>query len=107
MTDLTAALWISLVGMGVVFSAILLLWGMISLLSRWTALPRPMVVAEPPSEADERRSAEQAAVTAVAVALAWDAPGRPRPFPLPPTAIVSAWQAVQRGATLRQRGPVR
>jgi len=107
MTNLIAALWISLVGMTLVFSAILLLWGMIALVSRWTAPPRPVVEAGAASEADEHRMAEQAAATAVAVALAWDAPGRPRPFPLPPTAIVSAWQAVQRGATLRQRGPVR
>jgi Na+-transporting methylmalonyl-CoA/oxaloacetate decarboxylase gamma subunit len=108
MTGLSAALWITLLGVGTVFAAIVLLWGLIVALVRWTTPRRATPIQpEPDVAADEDRLLEQAAAAAVAVAIAWDAPGRPRAFPLPPTALVSAWQAVQRGASLRQRGPIR
>lgn len=48
------------------------------------------------------------AVAAVSVALAEQADhSRPHVFPLPPTALVSAWQAVMRTRMLSKRGSIR
>jgi len=50
----------------------------------------------------------RAAAIAVTVALAQQADiTEPHEFPLPPTAIVSAWQAVMRTRMLNKRGPTR
>ena len=108
-TTLTLALQITLVGMGLVFAAILLLWLLMSALVRLTAARRkvPPGPTEPGSAAQaDERAARAAAAAAVATALAAQGPSQPR-FPLPPTALVSAWQAVRRSAQLNRRGPVR
>lgn len=55
----------------------------------------------------ERENKRQAAATAVALALALEAEARPHVPPMPPTAIVSAWQAVMRSNILDKRGSVR
>lgn len=100
--NLTDALTITVIGMSLVFGAILLLWAVMTVLMRFT-------VDEPAlhkvvTESDRRR----AALAAVAVALARQAnQNEPHEFPLPPTAIVTAWQAVQRSQQLRQKGPIR
>lgn len=112
-TQLLLTLQISLLGMGLVFGAILMLWGLIALLMRITAgrsLP-----AEPDEDlldyaiqekAEEVNRKRKAAILAVATALAMDKQA-PHEFPLPPTAIVSAWQAVMRANNIRKRGSVR
>ncbi len=107
-TTLTLALQITLVGMGLVFAAILLLWLLMSALVRLTAARRkvPAGPTEPGSAAQADDRAARAAAAAVAAALAAQGPAQPR-FPLPPTALVSAWQAVRRSAQLNRRGPVR
>jgi Na+-transporting methylmalonyl-CoA/oxaloacetate decarboxylase gamma subunit len=52
----------------------------------------------------------RAALAAVAVALAYDRAqdlrSGPKPFPLPPTVLVSTWQAVRRAAELSNKGMV-
>lgn len=96
------ALQITVVGMGLVFSAILLLWLLMALLVRVTS-GRVRLVDQP--EIDDRK--RRAAVAAVTIALARQASPEPRPFPLPPTAIVSAWQAVTRANHLHRQGRVR
>jgi Na+-transporting methylmalonyl-CoA/oxaloacetate decarboxylase gamma subunit len=109
---LTTALLITAIGMALVFGAILLFWLVMSLLVRFTA--------EPEAPAPERRAAEsappetpdlkrRAALAAVAAALAQKTPAASglHAFPVPPTAGVSAWQAVMRSRQLKQRGPVR
>lgn len=106
--NLYLALQITLVGMGLVFAAILCLWGLMALLVRLA----PERAAEPPAaetaaqgEASRKR---RAAVIAVAIALAQQADrSEPHEFPLPPTALVSAWQAVMRTRMLNKRGPTR
>ena len=50
---------------------------------------------------------KKAAIAAVVVALAREAETELHEFPLPPTAIVSAWQAVNRSDILKKRGRVR
>lgn len=96
---IVSALQITLAGMALVFLAILVLWLVMALLVRWTA-PRQV-------EGDAGQ-AQQAAAAALAVALAQQASqSMLHEFPLPPTAIVSAWQAVMRGKMLNKRGPTR
>lgn len=102
------ALQITLIGMSLVFGAILLLWGVMALLVRFTTNETPV---EPLPFEDEAAtsSAElkhRAAAAAVALALAEAAhTTEVHAFPLPATALVSAWQAVMRSNRLRQRGP--
>jgi len=106
---LPLALQITLLGMGLVFAAILALWLLMAALVRLTAPrgePTPAVQAQEQTSTAEAELAAQAAAAAVATALAAQLPA-PSHFPLPPTALVSAWQAVRRAAQLNQRGPVR
>jgi hypothetical protein len=117
--NLGIAVQMTIIGTGLVFGAILLLWGAMVLLVRvlpekaearaqgapGAALPAP----PPPAEtvAAGARPA-RAAAAAVAVALALEAGSNVRSFPAPPTATVSAWQAVMRGRQLKeQRGRIR
>ncbi|OGO32541.1 MAG: hypothetical protein A2Z16_06670 [Chloroflexi bacterium RBG_16_54_18] len=94
-----SAIQITIAGMGLVFIAILVLWLVMALLVRWTGSR---------SDEDLTNEAHQAAAAAVAFALA-DRAGRKdlHEFPPPPTAIVSAWQAVMRGKMLNKRGSVK
>jgi Na+-transporting methylmalonyl-CoA/oxaloacetate decarboxylase gamma subunit len=106
---LTTALVITLIGMSLVFGAILLFWALMSALVRLTG-ERATAVADAEVDAGpaaERALKERAALVAVAVALACEAGEGPQPFPLPPTALVSTWQAVMRSRLLGQRGDVR
>jgi Na+-transporting methylmalonyl-CoA/oxaloacetate decarboxylase gamma subunit len=100
MSDLFIAFQITVIGMGLVFFAILLLWMLMALLVRFTS-------ARPPG-ADalgvEHERKQRAAAAAVALALSERAGSGPRAFPLPPTALVSAWQAVTRANQLKRGG---
>ncbi len=121
-------LQISALGMGLVFGAIFLLWGLIAVLvklaaDRTPAAAAPAAETPPPQEPDlaaeqkaRRRTLQaRAAAAAVAVALTASLPQSaggipeelPNIIPLPPTSIVSAWQAVMRGNMLNKRGPTR
>lgn len=109
---LTLSLLITLVGMGLVFAAIVLFWLLMSALVRLAAGRSGQ--AEVQSEAvarddaaDERELKRRAAGVAVAVALARQARTEAQPFPMPPTVLVTAWQAVNRSRLHGQRGPVR
>jgi Na+-transporting methylmalonyl-CoA/oxaloacetate decarboxylase gamma subunit len=111
--SLILTLQITLVGMGLVFGAIVLLWGVIALLMRISSGRRLPV--EPLQDtqdyaaveiAEEREQKRKAAIVAVAIVLGMDKEA-PHEFPLPPTAIVSAWQAVMRANNIRKRGSVR
>ncbi len=108
--NLQLALQITLIGMSLVFGAIVLFWGLMSLLVRVTTDPAH---AEPrrSDAAAEHGLRQRAAAAALALALAEqaarDTGDQPNVPPPPPTAIVSAWQAVMRANQLSQRGPVR
>ncbi len=105
MNDLSSALGITLVGMALVFATIILLWLVMLLLMRLTT-EHPEV--EDTAAVSDRARKRRAAVAAVAVALAREQDrDQPHSFPLPPTAIVTAWQAVQRGRLLSQKGSKR
>jgi Na+-transporting methylmalonyl-CoA/oxaloacetate decarboxylase gamma subunit len=104
--NLIIALQITAIGMGLVFAAILLLWGVTALLVRLTS-EAAVHDAESAQQAEMERKRKVAAV-AVAYALAQQADqNEPHEFPLPPTALVSAWQAVMRTKMLNKRGPAR
>lgn len=113
--DLGLALLISLIGMSLVFAAIVLLWGVMALLVRLTAeaapIVEPAVAGQEPGLAgagDQRALlARRAAAAAVGVALARQAPSSPRTERGVSAPAMSAWQVAMRASQLRQRGTTR
>jgi hypothetical protein len=102
------ALQITAIGMSLVFASIILLWIMMAILVRLTA-EKEVIVTEVKEDNKqiEMDKKKKAAIAAVVVALAREAETELHEFPLPPTAIVSAWQAVNRSDILKKRGRVR
>ncbi|HMM29174.1 MAG: OadG family protein [Chloroflexota bacterium] len=112
--NLITALEITVIGMGLVFGAIFLLWGVMALLVRLAQDPAAPDAgeAEPVSTSalagmtpDAIEREKRAVAIAVSVALMRHQQAQPHEFPVPPTPIVSAWQAVMRGRLLQQKGP--
>lgn len=104
-TNMAYALQITLIGMSLVFGAIVLLWGLMAALVRLTTDTTPT---EPTTTAatTDAKLKQRAAAVAVAIALAEaDHSTEVHAFPLPHTALVSAWQAVMRSNYLRERRP--
>jgi Na+-transporting methylmalonyl-CoA/oxaloacetate decarboxylase gamma subunit len=106
MNDLSTALWITLLGMGLVFGAIVVLWLMMVLLTAVSADKETQSAPSVPPKVEEepRGDKNQAAVIAVAIALAEQEICAARPLPTPPAAIVSAWQLGMRTRLLAQKG---
>ncbi|MEJ2709100.1 MAG: hypothetical protein P8074_15915 [Anaerolineales bacterium] len=100
--SLLLSLQITLLGMGLVFGALILVWGVMAVLVRFTSQSGTRIDEE--SELELKR---QAASAAVAAALAEQSAKTTHEFPLPSTALVSAWQAVMRTNMLNKRGQVR
>src|ERR1044071_2221324 len=98
MNNMLIALEITALGMGLVFAAIIVLWGMMNLLtslaadkhssSDSTAPP----IAETSVISDESKLKAQAAAAAVALALARHQGSSAHALIDPPDVIVSAWQ---------------
>jgi Na+-transporting methylmalonyl-CoA/oxaloacetate decarboxylase gamma subunit len=117
--NLATSLLLSLLGMGLVFAAIVLFWLFMSVLVRLAAGAPDGEEAEREAAAVDaaamRRVAAQeielrrrAAVVAALAALAMsEEEAEPGHFPLPPTALVSTWQAVMRARQMAERGSVR
>lgn len=96
---------ITLVGMGMVFGAIILIWGLMALLVHIASEDEISWEEGALAELERKR---QAAVAAILVALAQQAHSmEPHEFPLPSTALVSAWQSVMRTRMLNIRGRTR
>lgn len=107
---MTVSLLITVVGMGLVFGAIVLFWLVMSALVRVTGNRIQDSVEggeDPQAEAMDQELRRKAALAAVAVALTLEFQDEPKPFPLPPTALVSTWQAVMRSKLIGQRGAMR
>lgn len=105
--DLITALEITVLGMALVFGAIVLLWGVMALLVR-LAQDRATPAADAAAPAADTGAIERekrAVAAAVAVALMREQQAQPHEFPVPPTPIVSAWQAVMRARLLQEKGP--
>jgi len=104
MNDISLALQITAIGMGLVFGAIIVLWLMMILL---TALTADKKSAADSPEADSVSSNEifaQAAAIGVAMAMAEQRLSSAHPLPEPPTAIVSAWQLGMRTRQMTEKG---
>jgi Na+-transporting methylmalonyl-CoA/oxaloacetate decarboxylase gamma subunit len=104
MNDISLALQITAIGMGLVFAAIIVLWLMMILL---TALTAETESASDSPEADSVSSYEllaQAAALGVAMAIAEQQLSSAHPLADPPTAIVSAWQLGMRTRQMTQKG---
>lgn len=116
MSELEKSLLMTLIGMGLVFVGILLLWGLMALMVRLlperrakadeTGDPQDdpadeVVAAESPTLAPDADVRRRAAAAAVAVALAVRQAGAA--LLQPPTPSVSSWQAVLRANQLNQR----
>lgn len=105
-TNLINSLFITLIGMSLVFGAIVLLWGLMNLLMK--IAPDKEEPVPDGLETDTMDLKRQAAAIAVAIAMAQsERIATPKVFPIPPTAVVSAWQAVMRSRILNKRGQVR
>ena len=107
--NLSLAAQMTLVGMGLVFAAIILLWVVMDVLVRLARdrhAPAQAGEAEPvaPEPAPDRELRRRAAAIAVAVALARQAQAQARAFPVAQPDAVTAWQAVTRARELSQRG---
>ncbi|MCX8061119.1 MAG: hypothetical protein N3D16_00910 [Anaerolineales bacterium] len=110
MSNIVLVLQITLFGMFLIFAAMVLLWTLLSMMV--FVLAR---VQKNPIDEDELSNEEdnaelmrkQAVAVAVSAALHQRVLAGPGRFPLPPTAFVSAWQAVLRSHILNKRGAVR
>jgi Na+-transporting methylmalonyl-CoA/oxaloacetate decarboxylase gamma subunit len=114
MSGISIALQITVLGMGLVFAAIILLWGMMALLTYLAAekevevsasvTPSPSLrsASQPPAGRGEKRA--QAAAIAVAMALAEEQDAQAHLLSMPSTAIVSAWQLGMRTRQMYQKG---
>jgi Na+-transporting methylmalonyl-CoA/oxaloacetate decarboxylase gamma subunit len=102
------SLQIALLGMGLVFAAILLLWAIMAAMTalfRERETPTPLLKGEEAgSEGNIGGAKARAAAIAVAVALAAQRQSSAHPLPEPPTAIVSAWQLGMRTRQMSQKG---
>jgi Na+-transporting methylmalonyl-CoA/oxaloacetate decarboxylase gamma subunit len=121
MSLFVSTLWITLIGMGLVFIGLLALWGFMELIvkfTHWYALRHPDEEEEVEEAASEETQPvealpvpsvkkQQAAAAAVAVALALDAASEAQApvFNQPQIGMgqASAWQAVMRSTQLNQR----
>jgi Na+-transporting methylmalonyl-CoA/oxaloacetate decarboxylase gamma subunit len=107
-SNLSIALLITVIGMGLVFAAIFLLWGVMALLVKIAPGKGAFVLPKRPADLEKQERRRQAAMVAVAVALAYQSDSsQPREFPEPPTALVSPWQAVMRTKMLTKKGQTR
>lgn len=106
--DLTTALLIALIGMGLVFGVIVLFWLFMMVLVQAVGSKEGTAAAaeEPAGQepgTDERARRQKAAIAAVSVALAMKGQETPKAYPLPPTVVVNTWQAVMRARLLSGR----
>ena len=97
------SLQITALGMGLVFAALILLWGVMSLLTAITA-DRHRGASTGPDSIIDSDLRVQAAAIAVAIALAEQETSAAHPLPDPPTAFVSAWQLGMRTRQMYQKG---
>ena len=102
--DFTQALEVALLGLLLVPVIMAVFWGGMALLTRLTTRPEPQ--AKDAVDSQVEAFLEQVAIAGAASAVQLEASPRPT-FPLPPTPLVSAWQAVMRAEHLRRKEPRR
>ncbi len=105
--NLILSLQITAVGMGLVFGAIIVLWGLMTLLTAVIKDKEPAVEAEPapaPAPAIDSGLKARAAAVAVALAIAEQQASTAHPLPPPPTSLISAWQLGLRSRQMVEKG---
>lgn len=110
MTNLSVSLQITLIGMGLVFAALIALWWLMEAIVRLGGSDAPEVEEKEEgaiaplvsTSAEESARKRRAALAAVAVALSEST--QHNTLPLPEIPLVSAWQAVMRTNILHKRG---
>ncbi len=110
MSNLVLALQITLFGMFLIFVAMVLLWALLALMVFILARVQTSKTEEiegTDENSEEEQMRQQAVAVAVSAALHQRTIAGPGRFPLPPTAFVSAWQAVLRSHILNKRGVAR
>jgi Na+-transporting methylmalonyl-CoA/oxaloacetate decarboxylase gamma subunit len=112
--NLLNSLIVTLIGMGITFVAIIVLWWMMAGLTAFPVKEAAAESAPEPVPAEAGQLKAKAAAAAVALALAEQELSSARPLQTPPTALVSAWQLgtrtrqlYERGSQRRQLGPKR
>lgn len=101
------SLWITLLSMGLVFAALILLAGLMSLMTYLFRDKESVSDSSVPAPASDADEVSQAAAIAVAVALAQQGQSTARPLPAPPTALVSAWQLGMRTRQMTQKSEMK
>ena len=101
MNDISLALQITALGMGLVFAAILVLWLMMILLTKLTAVASD---SSQPDSVSETSILAQAAALGVTMAIAEQQLSSAHPLSDPPTSIVSAWQLGMRTRQMSEKG---
>ncbi|MEW6085072.1 MAG: hypothetical protein AB1607_10800 [Chloroflexota bacterium] len=104
MNELSTALQITAVGMGLVFGAIIILWLTMLLLTALTADRKPASDSAEVGSAQESELLARAAAIGVAMAIAEQQLSSAHPLKDPPTAIVSAWQLGMRTRQMTEKG---
>lgn len=107
MQNLLQSLWITLLGMGLVFLAIISLWGLMVLMTAIRTELKPTSGEQAEDDHLEEKRKAAALAVSVALVLSRQAEAHVSIFPLPPTAVVSAWQLSRRTDHLNKRGFVR
>jgi Na+-transporting methylmalonyl-CoA/oxaloacetate decarboxylase gamma subunit len=105
--NINIAVQITLIGMGLVFGAIILLWIIMGLIVKLTTEKEKPSDILSTSAIEYKKLCAKAACAAVAIAISYEDEPIPHEFPLPATALVSAWQAVMRTDMLKKRGRTR
>ena len=101
---LNLSLQITLIGMGLVFGAIVVLWLMMLALAALTADKPPASDAPEPAPAPDALLKAQAAAAALAIALAEQELSGAHPLTTPPSALISAWQLGMRTRQMYEKG---
>jgi Na+-transporting methylmalonyl-CoA/oxaloacetate decarboxylase gamma subunit len=107
MNNILLALEITAVGMGLVFGAIVVLWGLMVLLTALIRDKEPASDSLEPAPVIESGFKAQAAAVAVAIALAEQETSTAHPLPPPPTSLISAWQLGMRTRQMYEKGKLR
>lgn len=110
MNEIIVALQITILGMFFIFVAMILLWSLLSLFVFVLAKAQekaPQIEKDAGQEEEQELMRQHAVAIAVSTAIHQRISAGPGRFPLPPTAIVSAWQAVLRSQILSKRGATR
>jgi len=104
MNEFSTALWITAIGMGLVFAAILVLWMTMILLTKFTADKDSASDSPKTDPILQTTTLTQAAAIGVAMAIAEQQISSAHPLADPPTALISAWQLGMRTRQMTQKG---